>query len=104
MIIEGMHALLTFGGYDFLLIPFHRHSKPFGKVKRMAKEYPDKRVHFMRAITEGNYVVVLHCYQKWPGENNNGWAGIDIFQLYDNDKIVERWDVLQRIAGKKCQR
>lgn len=62
--------------------------------ERMAREYPEKSIDFVRAIAEGD-LVALHTHQVWPG--NDEYVTMDFFRFDDNGKIVEHWDAIQQI-------
>ena len=67
----------------------------------MAREYPGKQEHFKRVVAEGDHVVVP-CHQVWPTDSDKDWAGIDVFRLNEDGKIVEHWDVLQVVPAESA--
>jgi predicted SnoaL-like aldol condensation-catalyzing enzyme len=62
--------------------------------ERMAREYPDKSVEFVRAVAEGD-LVALHTHQTWAGDGE--YVTMDFFRFDDRGKIVEHWDAIQRV-------
>lgn len=65
--------------------------------ERMAKEYPEKSIVFVRSIAEGD-LVALHTHQTWPGGAE--YVTMDFFRFDENGKIVEHWDSMQEIPEK----
>ena len=66
---------------------------------RMASEYPDKSIEFVRAVAEGD-LVALHTHQVWPG--NDQYVTMDFFRFDNNGKIVEHWDAMQQIPDSSA--
>lgn len=62
--------------------------------ERMAEEYPEKRIEFVRSVAEGN-LVALHTHQIWPAGDE--YVTMDIFRFDEAGKIVEHWDSMQEI-------
>lgn len=63
----------------------------------MARDYPDKKIEFVRAVAEGD-LVALHSHQTWPG--NDQYVTMDFFRFDDNGKIVEHWDSIQQVPAE----
>ena len=75
-------------------------TKPFIEYfERMAKEYPNKTINFVRSIAEGD-LVALHTHQVWP--DGDEYVTMDIFRFDENGKIVEHWDAVQEIPKESA--
>lgn len=61
---------------------------------RMAQEYPEKGIEFVRVIGEGD-LVALHTHQIWPDDEE--YVTMDFFRFDKKGKIVEHWDAMQVI-------
>jgi predicted SnoaL-like aldol condensation-catalyzing enzyme len=62
--------------------------------ERMAHEYPEKSITFVRSVAEGD-LVALHTHQIWPG--NDQYVTMDFFRFDPTGKIVEHWDSIQQV-------
>ncbi len=65
--------------------------------EKMAAEYPEKQIEFVRSVAEGD-LVALHTHQIWPGGDE--YVTMDFFRFDENGKIVEHWDSMQQIPDK----
>ena len=85
----------------------HNPGVPDGKAafiaffEKMAVEYPGKSIRFKRVFAEGDFVT-LHGEHVFPGPQGGSWAAIDLFRLDEHGKLVEHWDVLQKVSGQSA--
>ena len=62
--------------------------------EKMAREYPNKSIEFIRSVAEGDLAAV-HTHQIWPA--NDEYVTMDFFRFDSKGKIVEHWDAMQQI-------
>ncbi len=62
--------------------------------ERMAAEYPNKSIEFVRVIAEGD-LTALYTHQIWP--DNIEYVTMDFFRFDNKGKIIEHWDAMQEI-------
>ena len=99
---QPQEAIAKYAGKDYIQHNPHVADGKDGFLtyfNKMAEDYPGKRVEVKRAIADGQHVV-LHCHQIWP--EGLEYAGIDIFRLYNEGKVVEHWNVLQVIPDSSA--
>jgi predicted SnoaL-like aldol condensation-catalyzing enzyme len=82
--------------FDELIVDdYVQHNPQAGNGLQAVKDFfapvghVDVEVH--RVIAQGDLVAVHSHYKTW------NMAGVDIFRLDDDGKIIEHWDVLQQV-------
>jgi predicted SnoaL-like aldol condensation-catalyzing enzyme len=65
--------------------------------EEMAKDYPNKKIEFVRAVSEDD-MVALHTHQTWPG--NQQYVTMDFFRFDNKGKIIEHWDSIQEVPSE----
>jgi predicted SnoaL-like aldol condensation-catalyzing enzyme len=65
-------------------------------IHLLTSEYPASRKVVERTVAQGDLVAVQVFWDQKPGESR-GVAMVDIYRLVDG-KIVEHWDVAQKLA------
>ena len=80
---------------DLIVVDYVQHNPQAGNGLQAVKDFfapigpVDVDVH--RVVAEGDLVVVHSNYKM------SNMAGVDIFRLNEDSKIIEHWDVLQPI-------
>lgn len=64
--------------------------------EEMAREYANKSIKFLRAISEDD-LVAIHTHQIWPGGDQ--YVTMDFFRFDAQAKIVEHWDAIQQVPA-----
>lgn len=90
-------AIVTYVGQQYI-----QHNPLVGDGKqpfidyfeKMALEYPQKTIDFVRAVAEGD-LVALHTHQTCP--DGDEYVTMDFFRFDENGKIVGHWDAMQLI-------
>lgn len=82
--------------FDELIVDeYVQHNPQAGNGLQAVKDFfapvgpVDVEVH--RVIAEGDLVAVHSHYKTW------NMAGVDIFRIDDDGRIIEHWDVLQQV-------
>lgn len=94
-LFEAFRAGDTEAFDDLIVEDYAQHNPQAGNGLHAVKEFfgpvgpVDVEVH--RVIAQGDFVAVHANYKTW------NMAGVDIFRLNDDGKIIEHWDVLQAV-------